>query len=366
MMDTPAKLARPSLRRRLITLHRWLGLGAALFWLIQAITGVIILFHWEVKDGAVAGAHRPTDLAAIERRIEALAPAGSGATIGSVWTTAGLPDRYEINMKGADGISRSVRIAGDGTVLGTEGPGEGHVLDTAVGIHHTLLAGDFGDWIVTISGLLLLSNLVFGIVAAWPPRGRWKTVLTPVNKGPAVARLYGWHRAVGLWVAIPALVLVGAGTLLKFEHSVGEMIGADAVSLPANPPAATPPVGFATAASAALGAIPGSTLTSVAYPKDDDATYRIRVLAPGEIRRAYGAGIVLVDANTGAVRGTYPIAEASASRAFMSALYPIHTGESGGTVGRLLTGLIGVWLATMIVVGTLLWYRRTRRKPAKV
>lgn len=362
-MDMPVKSARPSLRRRLVTLHRWLGLGAALFWLIQAITGVIILFHWEVKDNAFAGAHRPTDLAAIERRIDALAPAGSEAKIGSVWTTAGLADRYDINMTGADGISRAVRVAGDGTVLNSKGPGDGHVLDTAVGIHHTLLAGDLGDWIVTISGLLLLSNLIFGIVAAWPPRGRWRTALTPVNKGPLVARFYGWHRAIGLWVAIPAIVLVGAGTLIKFEDGLGPLIGAESVSLPPLAPAG-PAVGFATAARAALGAIPGSTLTAVSYPKEDDATYRIRVLAPGEIRRAYGASVVMVDANTGAVRGTFPIAEAEPRRAFITALYPIHTGEAGGTIGRVLTGLIGVWLATMIVVGTLLWYRRTRKRPS--
>lgn len=364
MMDMPTKTALPSLRRRLVTLHRWLGLGAALFWLIQAITGVMILFHWEVTDNAVAGAHRPTDLAAIERRIETLAPAGSEATIGSVWTTAGLPDRYDINMTGADGISRTMRVAGDGTVLRTQGPGEGHLLDTAVEIHHTLLAGDLGDWIVTISGMLLLSNLIFGIVAAWPPRGRWSTVLKPVNKGPAVARLYGWHRAIGLWVAIPAVVLVGAGTLIKFEDSLGPLIGAESISLPPVAPSGQP-VGFATAAGAALGAIPGSTLTAVAYPKEDDATYRVRVRAPDEIRRAYGASVVMIDANTGAVRDIFPIAEAQARRAFMTALYPIHTGEAGGTIGRLLTGLIGVWLATMVVVGTLLWYRRTRKRPAR-
>lgn len=45
----------------------------------------------------------------------------------------------------------------------------------------------------------------------------------------------------------------------------------------------------------------------------------------------------------------------------MSALFPIHTGEAGGIVGRLLSIVIGLWLITMIVAVVLLWAKR--RKP---
>ncbi len=45
----------------------------------------------------------------------------------------------------------------------------------------------------------------------------------------------------------------------------------------------------------------------------------------------------------------------------MSALFPIHTGEAGGIVGRLLSIAVGLWLVAMIVVGLLLWLKR--RKP---
>ncbi|RYY28530.1 MAG: PepSY domain-containing protein [Sphingomonadales bacterium] len=349
---------RLSWRRRIVSIHRWLGVAAALFWLVQAATGIAIMFHWEMQDASVAGAHRATDLAAIERRIDTLAPPGSSAKLGSLWTTAGSPDRYEIFFADADSVSRSVRIAGDGTVLQEKGPEEGSLLGTLVDIHHNLAAGKTGDWIVAVSGLLLISNLLFGLIVALPRGVRWRAALKPVSKGPAAARLYSWHRAVGLWAILPALVMVTAGTLLKFEDGFGALIGAEPVALPANPPAEGRQVGFSIAAQAALGAIPGSTLTAVSWPGEGDATYRVRVLAPGEIRRAYGASVVLVDANNGQVRGTFPIAEAQGARAFMSALFPVHTGELGGLVGRLLAIAIGVWLATMVVVGVLLWLRR--------
>lgn len=358
-MTASASLARPSLRRTLLKLHRWLSLGAAIFWLLQAVTGILIVFHWEITDAGIAGAHRPTDLTAIERRIAAIAPRDSGVTVKSVWTAAGYADRYNIIVEDAGGNGRTVRVAGDGTELRTTREGETTLMGFLVGFHHDLL-GSWGSWIVAISGVLLCSNLVLGLIAAWPKRGTWRLALRPATRGPAAARLYTWHRAVGLWAVIPALVIAATGTLLKFEDGVGGLIGAESVSLPANPPVGEP-VGFATAARAALAAIPGSSLTAVTWPKPDNATFTIRVRAPGEIRRAYGGSVVLVDANSGAVRGAFPIARAEPARAFMSALFPIHTGEAGGVVGRFLSVAIGLWLVTMIVAGTLLWFRR--RKP---
>lgn len=362
-MSMPQAASSRSLRRTALTVHRWISLGAAIFWLLQALTGIAIVFHWEVTDAGIAGPARPTSLAGLERRIDALAPPGSGVRINSVWTTASGSDRYNISVEDAAGEERSIRVAGDGTELHTSRDGDTSVIGWLVGFHHDLL-GSWGSWIVAISGVLLCTNLILGIVTAWPRRGTWRQALRPATRGPAAARLYSWHRALGLWVAVPALVIALTGTLLKFEGGFGDLIGAQPVSLPANPPAG-PPVGFATAAGAALAAIPGSTLTAVTWPKPDDATYTIRLRAPGEIRRGYGASVVLVDANTGTVRGTYPIAQADAARGFMSALFPIHTGEAGGTLGRLLSVAIGLWLVTMIVAGTLLWARRRRprRRP---
>eukprot|EP01136_Pigoraptor_vietnamica_P001499 Opistho-1_new@28221 len=270
-MTASASPARPSLRRTLLKVHRWLSLGAAIFWLLQALTGILIVFHWEITDAGIAGAHRPTDLAAIERRIATIAPRDSGTTVKSVWTAAGYADRYNIIVEDAEGNGRTVRVAGDGSELRTTRDGETTLMSFLVGFHHDLL-GSWGSWIVSISGVLLCSNLILGLVAAWPRRGTWRIALKPATRGPTTARLYTWHRAVGLWAVVPALVIVATGTLLKFEDGFGDLIGAESVSLPANPPAGDP-VGFAAAARAALTAIPGSSLAAVSWPKGDDATY---------------------------------------------------------------------------------------------
>lgn len=348
-------------RRSILTFHRWLSIGAAVFWLLQALTGIAIVFHWEIADAQISSAHRPTDLVAIERRIDALVAEEPGAKATTVWTTGSDTDRFNIYLESKEGESRTVRVLGDGAVIDRPREDETRLMEFLVGLHHDLL-GRWGSWIVAISGILLCSNLILGLVVAWPKRGTWRRAITPVQKGPPATRLYSWHRAVGLWAVLPALVIAATGTLMKFEEGVGNLIGAKGVELPANP-AAGKPIGFAQAAKAAIDAVPGSSLTQVAWPKDNDATYYTRVKAPGEIRRAYGDTRVLVDANDGSVRGVFPIADAEPARAFLSALFPIHTGEAGGLVGRLLSIAIGLWLVTMIVAGILLWLRRRKPRP---
>jgi uncharacterized iron-regulated membrane protein len=354
-----ASTRAPTLRRSILKLHRWLSLGAALFWLLQAVTGVLIVFHWEITDAGISFLHRPTDLAAIERRMDALVP--RGGKVASVWTAAGAPDRYNVYFEDAQGTSASARIAGDGTVLDQPKPDTQSLMGFLVGFHHEFL-GTWGSWLISISGVLLCTNLILGIVAAWPRRGTWGRALRPALCGPAAPRLYSWHRALGLWVGIPALVIAATGTLLKFEDGVGELVGAEPVTMPAVAPTGAQ-IGFATAARAGMEALPGSSLTQVAWPRTDDATWRVRLRAPDELSRAYGSSYVLVDANNGQVRGIFPIAEASAANRFMAALFPIHTGEAGGLLSRILSVAIGLWLITMIIAGVLLWLKR--RKPRR-
>jgi uncharacterized iron-regulated membrane protein len=358
--------ARGGFKRTAVRLHRWLGLVAAIVWLLQAATGIASLFHWELEDLSVSSVARPTDLQAIEARLQALAPPGSGRKVTSLWTTAGLPDRYDVTIEEAAGGARTaVRIAGDGSVLRVKPKAERSVFDTIVLLHQKLLLGDTGSWIVGLSGTLLLTNILLGLRAAWPRRGQWRQALLPSRRGPRAARIYALHRALGLAAALPFLIFFAAGTTLVFEGGVSKLVGAKSPSLPALAPDGRD-VGFARAAAAAMRALDARKVTMVALPEADDATYRIRVLAPGEMRRAYGTSTVLVAATDGSVRGTFPASSAPAGKAFVDSLYAIHTGEILGLTGRLLAFCAALWLATMTILGLMLWSARRRpRRPTQ-
>lgn len=360
----PRSIARPRWRKRFVRVHSYLSIAAASLWLIQAMTGVLIVFHWQIEDATIAGRHAMTDLHAIESRLIRLAPAGSGRTIVSVWTTGGDPDRYDVTVSAA-GKQRAVRIAGDGTVLRDHNGADLSWSDTMVVMHQTLLAGEFGGWIVGISGALLLSNLVFGLIAGWPQPGTWRRAIVPIRIGGRTARTYSWHRALGLMGAVPALLLVSAGVLLAFKDGTGVLVGFVPVTMAAQP--GRPVIGFETAVKTAQRAIPGSRLSAVAsMPSFDDATFRIQLIAPGELRRAYGTSAVFVDAVTGRVRGVYRATAGPPGNVFIDTLYAIHTGELASTIGRVLVMVTGLWLATMIFLGLMLWQRRRNARRGKM
>src|SRR3546814_19060550 len=111
----------------------------------------------------------------------------------AIWNTAGAGDRYDLYYADAAGESRSARIAGDGTILDRPREGENSVMDVLIGLHHDLF-GAWGSWIVSIRGLLLCSNLLLGLVAAWPRRGTWRLALRPATRGPTPAPLHSRPR----------------------------------------------------------------------------------------------------------------------------------------------------------------------------
>ena len=73
-----------TLRGSIIRLHQWLGLASGAVWLVQAITGMLLSFHFEVDDALMSRAQPATDFAAIEERMDTLAgPDTGGASCGS-------------------------------------------------------------------------------------------------------------------------------------------------------------------------------------------------------------------------------------------------------------------------------------------
>lgn len=46
------------MKRKLRLLHKYLSLTVAALWLMQAVTGALLVFHWELDDWAVAGPQR--------------------------------------------------------------------------------------------------------------------------------------------------------------------------------------------------------------------------------------------------------------------------------------------------------------------
>lgn len=348
-------------------IHKWAGIGAAIFWIIQAATGILLSFHFEIEDALKSTGHVASNYQAIEQRLDTIDEGGSAAKVNWIWTTAGLPDRYVISYTDRNDADQKMWIDGAGEVLKTAPAAQHSVLSLMREIHIDLLAGNTGQWVMAITGAVLITNLLLGLFIAWPRNINWKRVLKPVDRGGKAAKAYSWHRAIGLWAVIPALLVASTGTLILFEHGIRDLIGAPENSAPPNPQTTDAPIGWAKAAKTAVAAIPGSRFAGGTMPSREDASYHVWVHAPGELYRGgYGASLVIVDANAGGVRAVFDSSKADAKQAILSSFYPLHTGAAGGTIGRLLAMMIGFWLLTMTILGLLLWWRRRPKRPSKV
>ena len=340
--------------------HRILGLCVAVFWLIQALTGVLLTFRQEIDNALVSGPRSAVNTGALGRRIESIQQAGGRVT--SLWVTDFGVDRFDLRYTDSHGAERLMRVDGAGEDLrdglGNAPLGNGGFFRTLTTIHTTLLLGDAGEWIVAASGLLLISNLVVGLKLAWPRAGRWKQAFSWPATRNTTARVYGIHRVVGLWIGIPLLILFAAGFALCFDDGLERALGVE--RLPPGGAATVSGVGVspARALDVALARYPGSTLTALSMPTAAHGWYRVRVRAPGELKRMYGTTTVFLSAATGAILLEYPASVAPMARFLYDAIYPLHTGEMGGLMGRSVLAILGIALLAMGAYGIRLWLAR--------
>jgi len=348
--------------------HRYISLALLVFWCLQVLSGIVLVFRWEIEDAMVPGASASApavDPAAIGARLDAIAR--DGGTVAQMWASTIASKRFDIGYTDAAGTERSMRIDGAGQVLRDRDPatlfaGSG-IFDTLTGLHVDLLAGDVGQWIVRISGIFLFTNLVLGLKLAWPRVGTWRRSLLTRPKGAPVARWYGWHRVLGLWVVPLVLVTIGAGALLTFEHPLQ-----DALHTPIPTPVGIEPAAVVTTPTAAmitaLARFPGATLSAVIMPSEEAPWYRVRLRTGEELLNNWGKTTVFVSATDGHILSDHDARQASTGQSFMYALYPLHTGQVAGTFGRVVVLLTGVWFITMGVFGVRLWLGRRRRAAA--
>jgi uncharacterized iron-regulated membrane protein len=355
----------------IVLVHRYASLVLAAFWMLQAVTGAILVFHWEFDDWGVKAPARKLDPAALGATIDAIPRTHPGSSLIGVYSSAGLPDRFDLLVQNPKGGIDAWRTDGAGKVLrkrpwdyDTPRTGVFQIITT---IHQTLLAGDRGKWFLGFSGLLLLTNIGLGLKLAWPRARQWKRALLPAKAKAAPMQVWSWHRAAGLWLGAPAFVSILFGVLLALEAVVFAWFPAPsqtpAVAMAKAEPQGAP-VGTAQAISLAMQRFPGARLAAIGLASADEPWIKVRVRQDGELNRAFGRTAVYVSSRSGRVIGVYDPKTAPPSTWLADNLASLHTGEAGGLVGRFIVLIIGLWLASMTGLGVTLWaLRRKMRKP---
>jgi uncharacterized iron-regulated membrane protein len=118
------------------------------------------------------------------------------------------------------------------------------------------------------------------------------------------------------------------------------------------------PVRLEEAEFMARGPFPRATLRRVTTPLGDNGTYRINLRQSGEINQKHPFTMVWIDRWSGQIKTVRDPGQFSYGEKLMTWMWPLHTGEALGGMGRLAWFIAGLCPAYFYVSGLLYWLHK--------
>jgi uncharacterized iron-regulated membrane protein len=371
-------------RRRSIwfTLHRWLGIGLGLWFMLVGLTGALLVYRDAIDTWlnpallVPRAAGPPLELSAIVERAQAMAELGR---IERVRPPAGDNRVYRLQVRPLASRVESSRIEAlldpaSGELLGTRSlerlslaPPD--AMRTLYEFHRNVLLGNWGSNIVGIAGVLLLASVISGVVTAWPRRRAGWTRLVWLNARASATRIaFDAHRSAGVLMAVVLLLSTLTGATLVYLNYVRDIVGlfSRVESFPTLPWRRTPggdPVGFDEMVQRVREKHPQRRISEVHIPPRGNTGVLFYLTEPSDLHRL-GDTIAWVHPVTGEILVERSNRTRSAGEAFMHWLFPLHTGSAFGPAGLLMMCIAG--LMPLLLAGTGLWVWLRKRRGERI
>jgi uncharacterized iron-regulated membrane protein len=353
------------MRRALIVVHRWIGLAAAVFLVLIAVSGTLLIFEegldrWAFRQMAyVSPAGQPLPLQELVTRVEA-------ATKGEVLNLQ-YPAGPEFASRMIVQHGRELRFAyGNpytGEVLGsvTQAERERTLQRRIYNLHVRLLAGESGRTVVTIVTALTLLMTLSGIYIWWP-----RKILSISRRSNWRRWNFDLHSAVGFYISVFALILTTTGLLLALDQAAYPLLKKlDAEPTPPRPRVAIekgrPTIGPDAMIAIARSRLPGAEVRFVSGPLRSPLG-EVNMRFP-EDRTPGGRSFVVINGYTGEVLQVQSTRDAGQTGTkIVNTLRSLHTGAILGPPTRLVFGLSSIALAIQSISGFFMWWRPRRSK----
>ncbi|BBC71018.1 peptidase [Altererythrobacter sp. B11] len=355
----------PATLRRWSKIHSWTSLFCTLFLLMLCLTGLPLIFHDDIDS--LTGAHLQEQwddaaLVPLDAAVDAALTLRPGEV--PIYLSFDI-DRPVVNI--TSGVSADVSESGmtfqpidrRGAVQASGGE-HGGVMDLLLQMHSDMFLGQGGMLFIGLIGLLFVAALVSGIVLYAPFARRAGFARVRRDKS-ARTRWLDWHNLIGgvtlAWAAVVGLT----GAINTLSDPITAWWRADAlVGLTKGDGQTIAPyrsgmVGRAVAN--AMRAAPGMRPQFVAFPgaafssRDHYAVF----LQGGTPLTEKLLTPVMIDAHTGDVDGIAPMPW------YMKGLLlaqPLHFGDYGGLVMKLLWALLDIVTLVVIASGLYIWLKR--------
>ncbi|MBB1161808.1 PepSY-associated TM helix domain-containing protein [Aquariibacter albus] len=365
-------------RRLWLRLHRWLGLGLALWFVLVGLTGSVLAFYPELDallDTRLARREGAPPMT-LEQAYAALQAAHPQR--GPGW-------RLEIPQAPGEPLTarylRPAETRGQGfaPLLATVDPATRqvvlnrfwgqHLTTWVYDLHYSLLLGKHGVTAVGIGGGLMMVSLLSGLWLWWPRGGGWRAAWRLKLRGAAPARRHHDLHKLGGWLALPLLgMLAFSGLLLALPHWTQPVIAAFSplTPLPSVPQGFPEPrrLSVDQAVAVAEAAWPGARARWVDPPAEAGSPWRVRLRQPDEPGVRFPATLVWIDDASGEIVAARDPRAFTAGDVFWQWMHPLHMGEAFGLPGR--AGVAAAGLLPLLLAWTG-WRRwRDKRRARKV
>ncbi|MCG9697304.1 PepSY-associated TM helix domain-containing protein [Shewanella sp. Isolate11] len=353
------------MRRILWKWHGWLGLFAALPLFIIALTGSLLVFkaeidQWLMPEVVYASAEERLSFTQLVNDADSALP--EHEILGWEFASAaGEADRLYVAKQGTYDWQMLYADPSNGQLLSPPVSLTHFLTDWLLELHYTLLADHVGLVVTGVVSIVLILLAISGFILH---RQFWRTFFTLRWNKSLRLFLSDAHKMLGIIGAPLFLILGFTGAWWNIDHLIEESNEPDQAQFIITQAYYNKSLNFDALLVDAAKSIDNFQASYVRFPDKSYPGIHLFGAATdkGVLRSDFGS-IVSFDDQTGKSTGALDVTKSGALYQFTDSFRPLHYGNFGGMVTKVIWCIIGFFPSLMALSGYLMW--RKRRKPQK-
>lgn len=372
-------------RRVFLQLHRTIGLFVGAVFVLVGLSGAVLAFREDIDellnasimrvDTPAQASYRSPDeilgaaFAAMPadgkaERLTMPRHPGSAAAITYMVETDDLEtDVYQLFVD-----PYTAKVKGQRLYQHRDRPFSQPLIPFLMTFHWTLLLGVNNAYVLGSLAILVFFSILVGLYLWFPLNGDWRLGLK-IKWGASAERLaYDVHRSVGIYCAAILLVMLFTGVAMIFKPATQSVTTLFSPVRPkvdfgkSKPLPGQSPIGVGAAVAAADKIFPDGRLHWILLPSAPSGVYVVGKQSDDEPNRTKTSRNVGVDQYSGEVLQVQDRNGFTAGEKFLEWLFPLHSGEAFGAVGRSIVLFIGLTPLALYVTGFLRWRQKRRAR----
>ena len=355
------------LRRRLLSVHKTLGLWVGVVFVLLGVTGSALTFYQELdallNPGITPTTARVGDIS-VQKVYEVLRREYPDRT-GS-W-------RIELPMAAGNAIAARYLLPAEtmhkkfAPLMVTMDPltyqvtssryWSSYLMTWIYDLHYTFLSDELGHNTVGVIGILMLSSILLGFWLWMPRWGRITRHMKPIIRSQPVKKVYDLHMIAGIYGGIFLAIIALTGVILVFPQASKSMLSAllefekpmpvSRHLLTAGQPQA--PLDRLIERSRAV--FPQSEVRWIETSGDDGREVTLRLFNANEPSRRFPQTYLKLHPVTAEVLHQRNYHQLPAGDRLWAWVHPLHNGEAFGVLGRVVITLLGLVPIVLMMTG---------------